>query len=218
MYTSPLLCLTLLASAASGAWAALGEETPALASALTQDDECARGGDEDTRCDLSMLQVRGSKAAVERGAASADMHLEDGDNFTQTENLMTLYHQTTEAAGRSILGTGFRPGTQGVCGGAIYFSPTAKDTGVKAVGGHGFIIEAVVDMGRMLTMDANCDPYMTGAKLKAKGYDSITIDRGWVLECWFLPHCKEYIIYDAHRVKKMKGYPYSDAQSWFPGR
>jgi len=129
---------------------------------------------------------------------------------------MTLYHQTSFEAGQSILKTGFRLGHGGICGPAIYFSPTAKDTDVKAVGGRGFIIEATVDMGRMKHMHGLCDSSLTASKVKASDYDSITLDRGGHAECWFLPHCYEYIIYDPKRVLSMKGYPYSGWKSWFP--
>merc|ERR1712039_1113291 len=119
-------------------------------------------------------------------------------------------------AGRRVLNTGFRLGHGGICGPAIYFSPTAKDTDVKAVGGRGFIIEARVDMGRMKTMSGQCDNTLTASKMQASQYDSITLDRGGYAECWFLPHCYEYIIYDPKRVVSMKGYPYNGWNSWFP--
>ncbi len=117
---------------------------------------------------------------------------------------MRLYHQTTPQAGKSILATGFHPGQSGICGGAIYFTGSPKDTDAKTVGGRGFIIEAVVDMGRMKEMDAWCDPSMTGEKLKAMGYDSMTLDRGHVRECILVAHCREYIIYDASQIKSIK--------------
>merc|ERR1712060_458030 len=130
--------------------------------------------------------------------------------------VLTLYHQTSPEAGWSILKTGFRLGHGGICGPAIYFSPTARDTDVKAVGGRGFIIEATVDMGRMKTMSGQCDNTLTASKLSASQYDSITLARGGHAECWFLPPCYEYIIYDPKRVLSMKGYPYNGWNSWFP--
>merc|ERR1719343_1634551 len=97
--------------------------------------------------------------------------------------VLTLYHQTSYEAGQSILKTGFRLGHGGICGPAIYFSPTAKDTDVKAVGGRGFIIEAQVDMGRMQVMSGLCDNTLTASKVEASPFDSITLDRGFFAEC-----------------------------------
>merc|ERR1711972_960235 len=70
--------------------------------------------------------------------------------------------------------------------------------------------------GRMKVMSGQCDNTLTASKMKASQYDSITLDRGFHAECWFLPHCYEYIIYDPKRVVSMKGYPYSGWNSWFP--
>merc|ERR1712039_129158 len=61
-----------------------------------------------------------------------------------------------------------------------------------------------------------CDNTLTASKMQASQYDSITLDRGGYAECWFLPHCYEYIIYDPKRVVSMKGYPYNGWNSWFP--
>jgi hypothetical protein len=44
----------------------------------------------------------------------------------------TLYHQTSEAIARTILASGFRPGSAGLAGGGIYFTTTRELTKHKA--------------------------------------------------------------------------------------
>jgi len=209
-----LACLSWASSESSAATADLrvGDDVPEAL--LEQDDVCHGGSDAEGRCDVSLLQRRGQ---VKQHAEA--QHAEDRAeaNTTSGANMMTLFHQTSEAAGRSILASGkFNAGKSGICGGAIYFSPSAKDTDVKAIGGRGFVIEAQVDMGRIKTMSPYCDESMTGAKLLALGFDSITLDRGYMFECFALPSCREYIIYDAARIKSMKGYLYNGYESWWP--
>lgn len=210
-----------------GIVAAFDDELAAIPDVFTEDDECEGAQPGDERCDISMMQRRSFlKKFVEANQVNASDEGDDAsftsiqfnasDEGEDTKNIMTLYHQTTETAGHSILRTGFRLGKSGICGPAIYFSPSAKDTDVKAVGGRGFIIEAQVDMGRIKKMGAWCDEKMNGKKLKDMGYNSITLDRGYILECAFLPHCVEYIIYDNSRIIHMKGYKYNGFKSWFP--
>mmetsp|Transcript_58023 Transcript_58023/g.162714 ORF Transcript_58023/g.162714 Transcript_58023/m.162714 type:complete len:258 (+) Transcript_58023:71-844(+) len=208
--------------------AAAAAEVEADADALLvqQDDVCSS----DEGCDLSLRQLRAThrhqhetkeevavpRALLEANGISSGQEAEVLEASAETGGqLLRLYHQTSAAAGESILRTGFRLGSGGLCGPAIYFSPSAKDTDVKAVGGRGFIIEAMVDMGRMKHMSGQCDHSMNAAKMRQHGWDSITLDRGGFGECWFLPHCYEYIIYDKHRIKSMKGYQYNGFSSWF---
>mmetsp|Transcript_45903 Transcript_45903/g.130094 ORF Transcript_45903/g.130094 Transcript_45903/m.130094 type:complete len:343 (-) Transcript_45903:226-1254(-) len=238
-----LFCLSWASSESSAATADLrvGDDVPEAL--LEQDDACHGSSDAEGRCDVSLLQRRGrvkqhaeaqlaevptdankehqqvAQAAAEASKVMDTSLLQDRAeaNATSGANMMTLFHQTSEAAGKSILASGkFYSGKSGICGGAIYFSPSAKDTDVKVVGGRGFVIEAQVDMGRIKTMSPYCDEAMTGAKLLALGFDSITLDRGYMFECFALPSCKEYIIYDAARIKSMKGYPYNGIESWWP--
>jgi len=215
------------------AWASSAPDAiEADAALVEQDDACSS----EESCDLSLRQLRAThrhEQAEEHAAAEAErrfkLMLESNgiSSGTQAEyvgtdaetggQLLKLYHQTSPEAGQSILKTGFRLGSGGLCGPAIYFSPSPKDTDVKAVGGRGFIIEAIVDMGRMKVMNGQCDHSMNTDKMREHGWDSLTLDRGGFGECWFLPHCYEYIIYDNHRIKHMKGYPYNGWRSWFPG-
>jgi len=181
---------------------------------LQADDACLEGAE--GTCDLSLLQMRGKQVdppTPTAGIAGATNWTQDlGSAKLAGKNIMTLYHQTTPEAAASILKTGFRLGSaDGICGAAIYFSPTDKDTEIKAVGGKGYMIEAKVDMGRVLTMPWTCDMFMTGERLNKLGYDSITLDRGGIYECYYTAHCKEYIIYDKSRVLSMRSYPW---KSW----
>jgi len=202
---------------------------------LEKDDVCSSQEPADQEaCQLSMLQLRAgqqnSQAEAQAGEVSSmeqSFQLKahkgsgghSGGHAGGHGNYRTLYHQTSPEAGASILRTGFRPGTwHAICGSAIYFSPSISDTEHKAMGGRGFIIEATVDLGRMLHMPRDCDPSMTGAKLSSMGYDSITLDRGGYVECKGMAHCREYIIYDPRRVVKMRGFKHQGWKHWYgPG-
>mmetsp|Transcript_5204 Transcript_5204/g.14981 ORF Transcript_5204/g.14981 Transcript_5204/m.14981 type:complete len:264 (-) Transcript_5204:62-853(-) len=208
------------------------EEVDVVA-ALEADDVCAAGDTAGREaCELKMLQLRAGQSAKAEAEASAGMSLMDralqhkphhksqgGGHAGGHGNYKTLYHQTSPSAGASILKTGFRLGTwHAICGSAIYFSPSVSDTEHKAIGGRGFIIEAVVDLGRVMNMPRDCDPHMTGAKLSGMGYDSITLDRGGYVECAHMASCREYIIYDPRRVVSMKGYNHHGWKHWYgPG-
>lgn len=92
---------------------------------------------------------------------------------------MVLYHQTSPEIGAMILKNGFRAGFRGWCGGAIYFARTPEATNSKtsALDSHkGFVIEAVVQVGKVRTMSSSCDTFLTGEKLHNEGYDSITFN------------------------------------------
>jgi len=113
---------------------------------------------------------------------------------------MTLYHQTSSEIAELILKSNFKPGTEGWCGGGIYFATTPAATNTKAIGpdSHkGFIIEAQVDVGRVLHMSKTCDRSMTGEKLKNRNYDSVTFNPG---------DGDEYIVYSNSRVLSTKKY------------
>lgn len=134
---------------------------------------------------------------VEREAA--ELRAEDARNF------LTVFHQTSPAAGANILQSGFRPGVSGVCGRAIYFSTSPDATDSLDLTGRGFMIEAKIDMGRVKWMPGHCDSHMTGSSLRAMGYDSIRVGRG---ECGGASSCGEVVIYDKRRVVSMRGYPW----------
>jgi len=95
---------------------------------------------------------------------------------------------------------GFKAGSSGWCGGGIYFATTPAATGSKAIGpdSHtGFIIEAIVDVGKVLHMTETCDRSMTGQTLASEGYDSVAFNPG---------DGDEYIIYSNDRVLSTKEY------------
>lgn len=129
-----------------------------------------------------------------------------------------LYHQTSYAAGTSILRGGFRRGSCGWCGGAIYFATSPQATYGKAKGldsHHGFMIQAKVNLGRIKYMSPQCtspswcrgpiiptcvDRTFNPSSLFAEGYNSIS----------FSPadgtNSREYVIYSSDRVISMKRY------------
>lgn len=132
-------------------------------------------------------------------------------------NLKTLYHMTTPSAGNAILNSAFRPGHEGWCGAGIYFAVSPYDCWHKAVGpakNHTpdvFMIEAVVDIGRMKTMPNYCtsnsycsmytvsycgiDKQSRGSSFRAEGYDSLTFNPG---------DGQEFVIFEGSRVRSMK--------------
>uniref|UniRef100_A0A7S1WV27 SMB domain-containing protein n=1 Tax=Alexandrium catenella TaxID=2925 RepID=A0A7S1WV27_ALECA len=122
------------------------------------------------------------------------------------QGTMTLYHQTSRSACRSILRSGFRIGRGGWCGKGIYFATSPQATKGKAItpaSGTGCMIEAKVKVGKVLKFP--CCRYCGGRKeqhvshnneeLKAKGYDSISINPG---------DGDEYIVYDPSKVISMR--------------
>jgi len=114
--------------------------------------------------------------------------------------VLTLYHQTSREIAELILKSAFKVGTQGWCGGGIYFATDPAATETKAIGpdSHkGFLIEAKVDVGHVLQMNSTCDRQMSGTKLWAQHYDSIRFDPG---------DGEEYVVYESNRVVSMKAY------------
>jgi len=124
----------------------------------------------------------------------------DSRSSSKARKLLTLYHQTSPDIAKLILNSAFRVGTQGWCGGGIYFANSPADTETKAIGpdSHkGFIIEALVDVGHVLDMNSTCDRQMSGPKLWARHYDSIRFDPGDGME---------FVVYESDRVLSMKAY------------
>lgn len=204
---------------------ALTSEEP-VAPALASDDECAGAAEGGGTCDASFRQLRGVQTSSGAGAfADVEAHRAEGEaaedaaeesGHNASRNIRTLYHQTSYSSGMSILRNGFRRGSAAsICGSAIYFSPSVHDTDRKAVYGRGFVIQAKVDLGRVKHMPRDCNPTMTGSKLKSMGYDSITLDRGGYFECDHVSHCVEFIIYDKRRVLSMKGFRYHGWKYWW---
>mmetsp|Transcript_92008 Transcript_92008/g.257156 ORF Transcript_92008/g.257156 Transcript_92008/m.257156 type:complete len:280 (-) Transcript_92008:135-974(-) len=119
----------------------------------------------------------------------------------QTHNVMKLYHQTGSDVGPLILSTGFRPGTQGWCGGGIYFATSAQATKTKAIGpdSHkGYLLEATVDVGRVKYMPKACDRSLNGQSVLSEGFDSVSFDPG---------DGQEYIVYSNSRILSVRHIP-----------
>lgn len=115
-------------------------------------------------------------------------------------NIKTLYHATSPAAGPLILRDGFRPGTQGWCGGGIYFAETVEATKTKAIGpnsAQGFLIEATVNVGVVKYMGKECNRQLTGQQVAAEGYDSVSFDPG---------DGREWAVYQKDKILSVKQY------------
>lgn len=113
-------------------------------------------------------------------------------------NVRTLYHQTSPAACKMIVANGFHPGTQGWCGGGIYFATSAEATETKAIGPEshkGCILRARVDVGLVMYLHKTCDRKMTGQTCWGRGFDSVSFDPG---------DGQEYIVYDKRQVLEVK--------------
>mmetsp|Transcript_45321 Transcript_45321/g.106043 ORF Transcript_45321/g.106043 Transcript_45321/m.106043 type:complete len:209 (-) Transcript_45321:103-729(-) len=126
---------------------------------LLQDDECQEGSQGE--CAMNALQLRSSQGESEElFDASNDSEMQSiASKLNQTGRLWRLYHVTSPSIGPKILREGFRSGHAGWCGGAIYFGNTAQETHHKAVGTEshqGYMIEAMVDVGRVKSMPWNC--------------------------------------------------------------
>mmetsp|Transcript_2578 Transcript_2578/g.6530 ORF Transcript_2578/g.6530 Transcript_2578/m.6530 type:complete len:303 (+) Transcript_2578:94-1002(+) len=116
--------------------------------------------------------------------------------------VMTLYHQTNQHAATLIKQHGFRPGSSGWCGGAIYFATSTQATYTKAIGpdSHkGAMLECQVDVGRVLHQDRRCGGHAHNqAELDGLGYDSIQFNPG---------DGDEYVIWDKSKVLSIKQIP-----------
>jgi len=196
---------------------------PAPADLASPDDDATAWGDDgvcdasDGECALSLRQLRAqaSAAAVSHhgpplgsspdfqslheragGAGEAQpMALVDTMSF-KTGGHVLGYHQTSPEVCDLILQSEFRPGRTGWCGGAIYFADSIGGTYGEATGPdskQGCILQAVLDLGEVKEMPATCDSTMTGAKLKAMGYDSIKFNDG-------AGTGTQYVLYDPKRV------------------
>lgn len=110
---------------------------------------------------------------------------------------MVLYHQTTTEIAKKILDSQeFRPGTEGLAGGGIYFAVTPEETEHKAHQ-HGAILRASVQLGNVRELTPSGDPDMTTQKMLKDGYDSVMIPR---------PGGTEYVVYFSDQVKDISLY------------
>lgn len=129
------------------------------------------------------------------------------------QRTVTLYHQTSPAACRGILQTGFRLGSGGWCGNAIYFAKTPEATRTKAIAPTsqvGCMLEVTVVMSRVLQWkDVGCGAgwkafvNWTDQSLRDYGYDSIIMKRA---------DGPEYIIFDNKWIINKRVIPFQ--QIW----
>jgi len=118
-----------------------------------------------------------------------------------SKKILTLFHQTSQQAADMIVQNGFRPGTQGWCGGGIYFALSPQATTTKAIGpdSHkGAMLQAEVDVGRVKYMSKTCDRGLTGETVVREGYDSVSFNPG---------DGQEYIVYSSSKVISVKQIP-----------
>ncbi len=101
------------------------------------------------------------------------------------------YHATNSAAAARISSCGFRCGTQGLAGGAIYFATSEADARRKSNNGHDVVLRCKLTMGRVCELDHNGCPSMTLQRLNEMGYDSVKIRRNG----------DEYAVYEPSRVR-----------------
>jgi len=114
------------------------------------------------------------------------------------QKILTLFHQTSAEAAELIVQNGFRPGTQGWCGGGIYFATSIEATNTKAIGpdSHkGQMLQAQVNVGKVKYMSASCDRGLSGQQVANEGYDSVSFNPG---------DGQEYIVYDKNHVLSVK--------------
>lgn len=117
-------------------------------------------------------------------------------------NVMTLYHQTDQRAANLIKANGFRPGSSGWCGGAIYFATSAAATYTKAIGPQshkGAMLSCQVDVGRVLPEGKTCGGHPHNqAELNRLGFDSVSFNPGDGIE---------YVIWDKSKVLSITQIP-----------
>mmetsp|Transcript_58688 Transcript_58688/g.181982 ORF Transcript_58688/g.181982 Transcript_58688/m.181982 type:complete len:303 (+) Transcript_58688:87-995(+) len=115
-----------------------------------------------------------------------------------SHRVLTLFHQTSPSACNMILRSNFHPGSQGWCGGGIYFATSAQATRTKAIGPdshQGCILQAQVDVGRSWHLSPTCNRGLRGSEVSSHGYDSVTFDPG---------DGTEYVVYSSSRVLSIR--------------
>jgi hypothetical protein len=128
------------------------------------------------------------------GAACYDKSEKHLRKYSHSDTVL-LYHETDEAAARSILASQiFKCGRKGIVGPGIYFALKAEDTGHKAEH-HGKILRARVRLGKVFIIEHGQERGWNAEKVRAQGYDSVQINRrGGV----------EFCVYDPERITKVE--------------
>ena len=129
---------------------------------------------------------------------------DDRNQRLQRGQVLTCYHQTSEDAAKSIISSQtFRPGTEGVAGGGMYFAVKPEETQVKT---HNFgpILQCKVKLGnnKRLPYDGDKNFLPTNCRdgfercLNA-GVDSVSFPRNSGLE---------YVVYNRDQVYDIQYY------------
>ena len=129
---------------------------------------------------------------------------DDRNRRLQSGQVVTCYHQTSEDAAKSIISSQtFRPGTEGIAGGGMYFAVKPEETQIKT---HNFgpILECKVKLGNNRGLPYDGDKSFLDTKctdgfercLKV-GVDSVSIPRTSGLE---------YVVYSRDQVYDIKYY------------
>lgn len=133
---------------------------------------------------------------------------------SHSSNIKTLYHTTSRGIANLILNSNFKPGSQGWCGGAVYFMdypglPKSKEDPLTTQ--RGAIVEARVDLGKVCqsTRNKNCRESRRGTCCPMLGgghgiQGAAAAGCGSIL--WNPGDGNEYVIWDTRRILSRKIY------------
>jgi hypothetical protein len=106
---------------------------------------------------------------------------------------MLLYHCTTKSKAAAIRRNGFRCGSSGIAGGAVYFAASVEDAARKSHY-NGVVLVCEVDLGRVHDVGYNGDSSLSLTKVRALNCDSVRIPRNG-------DPGTEYCVYEPSRVR-----------------
>lgn len=134
--------------------------------------------------------------------------------ISQNSNIKTLYHTTSSTIAKLIVSGNFKPGSQGWCGGAVYFMdypglPKSKEDPLTTQ--RGAVVEAQVDLGKVCqsTRDQNCWESQEGTCCPMPGgghgiQGAAAAGCGSIL--WNPGDGNEYVLWDMSRILSRKIY------------
>ena len=106
---------------------------------------------------------------------------------------MLLYHCTTKSNAAAIRRNGFRCGSSGIAGGAVYFAASVEEAARKSHY-NGVVLVCEVDLGRVLDVGYSGDSSLSLAKVRGLKCDSVRIPRNG-------DPGTEYCVYEPSRVR-----------------
>jgi len=115
-----------------------------------------------------------------------------------------VYHQTSPGAAAAIRISGFRPGSGGWCGGAIYFATSPRATETKAISPTsqlGYIITARLKVGRAIRLNNRCQGVEEARRM---GYNTVIFNPG---------DGDEYVTWDSSRISVIGGSAYQNSRN-----